>query len=64
VKAMLVPKTEGRERVEGTPATLAGQRRPWRAAEEETPNRASPWLELRRWYASSTEEKVAERVER
>jgi hypothetical protein len=61
---MLVPKTEEGERVEGTLATCASQRRPWRAAEGETPNRASPWLKTRRWCASSTEEKVAERVAR
>jgi hypothetical protein len=32
---MLVLKTEEGERVEGAPATSAGQRRPWRVAEEE-----------------------------
>jgi hypothetical protein len=61
---MLVPETEEGERVEGTPATRAGQRRPWWATKGGTPNRASPWLKSRRWCASSTKEKVAERVAR
>jgi hypothetical protein len=59
-----MPETEEGEMVEGTPATRTGQRWPWRAAEGKTPNRASPWLKSRRWCASSTEEKVAERVAR
>jgi hypothetical protein len=61
---MLVPETVEGERVEGTPTARADQRQPWRAGEGETPNRASPWLKSRRWSASSTEEKVAERVAR
>jgi hypothetical protein len=64
VEAMLVTETEEGERVEGTLATRAGQRRPWRAAEGETPDRASPWLDSRHQCVSYTEEKVAKMVAR
>jgi hypothetical protein len=40
----------------GAPATHAGQRRPWQAAEEETPNRTSPWHLRRRERAQQQQQ--------